>query len=470
MTIRSTLRIAWAQLWTVLLLAASMSEACGGREDGANAGTGSGGSSGATPGSVLGTATGTTAGASGSASVAGTSSGMAAIGNGSGTASGSTGSTGIVSGSTGGTTGGLDAGACSGTSSSASGSDAGPVVPSYPGQTSCDGVCVNEQTDSNNCGGCGLTCSVPCVAGRCTIQLGSASIYDGIAVDDTSVYYRHLANMMKVSVNGGAPIVLATGAGGGPANLAVDATSLYWTDEGSAGTVRKVSIEGGPVVTLNTESVPTTYSFGLAVDNANVYWSNLGGNGISIMKVPVGGGAVATLATVRVSEGFGFPIATDGKAVYWPIDTCPSDGGGCASALQSVPVDGGAMATLASVAGVGPLVIASANLYCMATECPADGGVCDVAIVKVPLDDGTPPTRLAGTTGAAPGYIAADGASVYYVVQDSGTTYALMKVSVGGGTPVALVSGQPIIAHITVDATSVYWVGSAGALMKLAPK
>jgi hypothetical protein len=45
-----------------------------------------------------------------------------------------------------------------------------------PNATMCSGVCVDEQTDQSNCGGCGLTCSVPCVAGRCLItRLGMAA-------------------------------------------------------------------------------------------------------------------------------------------------------------------------------------------------------------------------------------------------------------------------------------------------------
>ena len=38
------------------------------------------------------------------------------------------------------------------------------------GETSCDGVCVNENTDPNNCGGCGTVCSTgqACASGVCT--------------------------------------------------------------------------------------------------------------------------------------------------------------------------------------------------------------------------------------------------------------------------------------------------------------
>jgi hypothetical protein len=38
------------------------------------------------------------------------------------------------------------------------------------GETGCEGICVDEQTDFSNCGGCGRTCPVSaCVAGLCVL-------------------------------------------------------------------------------------------------------------------------------------------------------------------------------------------------------------------------------------------------------------------------------------------------------------
>ena len=75
--------------------------------------------------------------------------------------------------------------------------------------------------------------------------------------------------------------------------------------------------------------------------------------------------------------------------------------------------------------------------------------------------------------------LAVDAADTYYadfsvgaimrVAVDGGTPTALsvMKVSRAGGAPVALVSNQPGIATLALDATSVYW-NTADSLRKVA--
>src|SRR5207253_1518428 len=42
-----------------------------------------------------------------------------------------------------------------------------------PGETLCSGVCVNESSDPNNCGGCGVVCTTGrvCTSGTCSSHL-----------------------------------------------------------------------------------------------------------------------------------------------------------------------------------------------------------------------------------------------------------------------------------------------------------
>jgi hypothetical protein len=83
-------------------------------------------------------------------------------------------------------------------------------------------------------------------------------------------------NVVKAPVSGGAATTLAR-AQGSPRSIAVDATSVYWTDNLS-GTVMTVRICGGAPVTLASGQDGPTF---IAVDATSVYWTNRGG---TVMK------------------------------------------------------------------------------------------------------------------------------------------------------------------------------------------
>jgi hypothetical protein len=96
-------------------------------------------------------------------------------------------------------------------------------------------------------------------------------------------------------------------------------------------------------VTLASGGLPLNPSLGVAVDATTVYWTNYGGY---VEKLPLGGGTFSVLTLVKPATPYG--IAVDATSVYF----AEKDGTGTASSrLLAMPKGGGTPTTVASGTG-----------------------------------------------------------------------------------------------------------------------
>jgi hypothetical protein len=186
---------------------------------------------------------------------------------------------------------------------------------------------------------------VTCPKGGCSgapriVASGASNM--GIAVDATNVYWTATTVIESAPKSGGAATTLAS------ANyayeIAVDSGYVYWTDQGANGPqgsgIWRVAKTGGNAVQVaNPSAMGSNGPMGIAVDSTNVYFTTADGK---IWQVAKSGGTPLLLASDGGNEPWG--IAVDDNAVYY-VSTPP---GANVSKVESVPIGGGCVTTLAS--------------------------------------------------------------------------------------------------------------------------
>jgi hypothetical protein len=349
--------------------------------------------------------------------------------------------------------------------------DSGDGSSCAPGESRCAGVCVDEQTDPKDCGGCGVLCAGQCVDGRCLVTIASMQCDPkwGIAVDATSVYWTNACDpngpVMKAPLDGGTPTTLAESSA--PTAIAVDATSVYWTN--LYGGVMKVPLGGGATTTL-TDGPSFQMAVSIAVDDTSVYWSgseSWGPENGMILSVPLDGGAPTTLASGQGVGPSAGDLAVDATSVYW----------GGSVGVMKMPKSGGTPTTLVSTSSyVANLAVNATNVYWIGS-----GGV-----MKVPVAGGavTPLADGSATYGGGSMAFAVDATNAYWITNGAvGTPQRVMRVPLSGGTPTTLLSGGTALLPggtgwgsgpvMAVSATSLYWtepVWGKGEITELTPK
>lgn len=243
--------------------------------------------------------------------------------------------------------------------------------------------------------GLGIVEKVPLGGGASTTLASGTNGYS-LAMGGDSLYWNDpTSGVMKGSKNGGAAVQLAVPNMEYGEGIAVDATSVYWTDSYSPGAVKKVSRDGGVVSTLASNlSQPE----GIAVDSTSLYWTTFDG---TLTTSDLNGANMQQLTTGSPSA---VGLAIDAANVYWTTS----------NAVMQIPRGGGQALTVASDQNA-PYAVAvdDANVYWVGNE---------FAIKKAPIGGG-PVTTLVGARGEG---IAVDGTSVYWTDNDQ---RAVMKVT-----------------------------------------
>ena len=318
--------------------------------------------------------------------------------------------------------------------------DGGVDAPAEACPMTCNGKCVDTQTDKNNCGACGKTCETGCSAGFCTptLLVGSLGAPHGILVNGSSLYVANNGsiNLQVMSKIDGTGLKNFATSQLLPDRLAASSTTLYWTNNSNSphpagGQLDEEALDGTTFCNTQTNSL---FCY-LAQD----------------LPGPYG-------------------IAVQGDTIFMTMTGATNNAGnGCApdawaSSVLSCSASFGC-ATVGCAASGGPTVLASgqtalASIAADATNVYwADTGAHVVRFCPQP-NCGTPQTFAQLGSTSAPFDVVSDGTTVY-MTDRSGSVYACPK-SGCAGNPTLLASGIDDPLLLAVDSAAVFVTSYAG--------
>ena len=146
---------------------------------------------------------------------------------------------------------------------------------------------------------------IPKIGGTATTLTYYADQPEDIAIDKSYVYWAEsnggpydYTGVRKVPINGGDVITLSTN--GFERTLAINDTHVFfsyviqqWSDEIPAVYIAKINKQGGNVIVLASHSTIRSYPSKITVDDSFVYWVETAG---TIDKVSINGGMITNIA------------------------------------------------------------------------------------------------------------------------------------------------------------------------------
>lgn len=245
----------------------------------------------------------------------------------------------------------------------------------------------------------GKVVRVPLQKGGSPVTLADGQyLPSAIAVDGPNVYFTTSYNLKKVPVAGGPVVDLAPSEDAGYAQIAIDATHVYWTNYTWEGSTMRIPKAGGMPETLDSGD---QWPSGIVVHNGQVYWSALSDN--VIKQAPVAGGPATVFASDQPAVRMA--LAADSTYLYWYTE------GEWPNSLYKAPLAGGPPVLVTASPEPNSslpttLLIDASYAYFALPSC---------GIAKVPLAGGaTQKISLDEKTVGCPHRIAADAANIYY--------------------------------------------------------
>lgn len=237
------------------------------------------------------------------------------------------------------------------------------------------------------------------------------------------------------------PILLAANQGS-PYGIAVDEAHVYWTNL-RAKTVVKIAKNGDPKTRLQVSGGEGDPRF-LALDDTNVYWTEWGRG--RVVTAAKSGGAQRVLVSDQAQP---WEIAADATHVYFGSST---DG-----TVKRVTKDGTSLETIATGADAGAIAVDDENVYWTERQGGTAGTVRRWS-KREPLGRFV----VLATNQSRPSGIAVDREAIFWTTFNGGTINMLAKSAAPLSPPTELARGQYTALGIALDSDWIYFASRSG--------